>query len=206
MPEIILKVILPLIGVIIIFVCVGAYFFKYGSNLKDSIQEIKMFGADMRISIITVFVFVGLIFIFSGTYFTIVNTNSTLSKILDDEKKKSAAYELELTRLQGQITALKISQNKTVAYFLDLAGIQELPDSKNLIAYYTIWGDEDKRIPLNCTPITSNEKPRLSVIIPDLDPKTFITKLVVEDIVTKKKWGTSSFFPLSPALILNHVN
>ena len=206
MPELILKVILPLIGLIIIFVCVGAYFFNYGARLKDSIQEIKMFGADMKISIITVFVLVGLIFVFSGTYFTIVNTNSTLSNILEDEKKKNNEYVLELNELRGQVKELKLSQNKTLAYFLDLDGIKDLPDPKNLIVYYTLWGDEDKRIPLNCTPITSNEKPRLSVIIPDLKPKTFITKLVVEDRVTNRKWGAGSFLPLSPSLILNHVN
>lgn len=88
MSDLILKVVLPTAGLIIILFCIGAYFFKYGSHLKDSVQEIKMLGADMRISIITVFVLVGLIFVFAGTYFNIVNTNSKLAKMLEDEKQR----------------------------------------------------------------------------------------------------------------------
>ncbi len=63
MPDIILKIILPCAGIVVILFCIGAYFFKYGINLKDNIQEFKMFGADLRISIVTVFVLIGLILV-----------------------------------------------------------------------------------------------------------------------------------------------
>jgi hypothetical protein len=206
MSDIILKVVLPTIGLIIILFCVGAYFFKYGTNLKDSTQEFKMFGADMKISIITVFVLVGLILIFAGTYFNVINTNSKLAQMLDDEKKKNDTYQGQLREMQGQVNLLKLSQNKTLNYFLDLDGIAELPNTKNLKIYYKLWGDEDRENTLNCSPVTTNEKQRLLITIPDIKPETFITSLVVEDIATKRKWKAISFFPLSPSLKLSPVN
>lgn len=206
MPDIILKVILPLIGLIIILLCIGAYFFKYGTNLKDSIQEFRMFGADMKISIITVFVLVGLILIFAGTYFNVVNTNSKLAQMLEDEKKKSTSYQGELLELKGQNNLLKLSQNKTLNYFLDLEGTAELPDPKNLKICYKLWGEEDKEKSLNCSPVTTNEKQRLLITIPDIKPESYIMSLVVEDLATKRKWKASSFYPLSPSLKLTTVN
>lgn len=206
MPEIIIKVILPLIGVIIILVCIGAYFFNYGTNLKGSIQEIKMFGADMKISIITVFVLVGLIFVFSGTYFTIVNTNSHLTQILEDEKKKSTGYLQELLQLKGEIIQLQHSQNKEINYFLDLDGDQSKLNPQNLKIFYTLFGEEDMVKPLNGLINTTNEQQRLLVNIPDIKPGSFIRSLVVEDIATRKKWKVVNFFPLSPELKLVHVN
>lgn len=206
MPDIILKVVLPTIGLIIILFCLGAYFFKYGNNIKDSVQEIKMLGADMRISIITVFVLVGLILIFAGTYFNIVNTNSKLAKMLDDEKQKSTDYQSQLLKLQGEVNSLKLSQNKTLNYFLDLDGVTEIPNPKNLKVTYKLWGDEDKENVLNCSPVTQNDRQRLYVTISDLKPESFITSLMVEDIKTKHKWKISSFYPLSPSIKLTPVN
>jgi|GEM_PF-2650985 len=206
MPDIILKVVLPTIGLIIILFCLGAYFFKYGTSIKDSVQEIKMLGADMRISIITVFVLVGLILIFAGTYFNIVNTNSKLAKMLDDEKQKSAGFQTDLFKMQGEVNTLKLSQNKTLNYFLDLDGVNEIPNPKDLKVTYKLWGDEDKENVLNCSPVTQNDKQRLYVTISDLTPTSFVTSLMVEDIKTKHKWKVSSFYPLSPSIKLSPVN
>ena len=206
MPDIILKVILPAIGLVIILFCLGAYFFKYGSNLKDNVQEFRMFGADLKISIITVFVLVGLILIFSGTYFNITNTNSKLAKMLEDEKNKSTQYQADLLKLQGEANMLKLAQNKTLKYFLDLDGVNDLPNPKNLKVTYKLWGDEDRENILNCSPVTQNDRQRLLITIADLKPESFITSLVVEDITTKHKWRVSSFYPLSPSLKLSPVN
>ena len=206
MSDLILKVVLPTAGLIIILFCIGAYFFKYGSHLKDSVQEIKMLGADMRISIITVFVLVGLIFVFAGTYFNIVNTNSKLAKMLEDENQRGLSYQTEKIRLEAQVNTLKISQNKTLSYFIDLDGVDNIPDVKNLKISYKLWGDEDKENLLSCSLTTQNDKQRLSITISDLDPKSFITALLVEDVSTKHKWKMNSFYPLSPSLKLSSVN
>src|ERR1051325_8809456 len=101
MPEVILKVVLPIIGLLIILFCLGAYFFRYGTRLKESVQEIKMFGADLRISILTVFILVGLILTFAGTYFTIVDTNSKLAKMLEEEKTKASQSQKTIFEMQG---------------------------------------------------------------------------------------------------------
>ena len=206
MPDLILKVVLPTIGLIIILFCIGAYFFKYGNNFKDNVQEFKMLGADMRISIITVFVLVGLILIFAGTYFNIVDTNSKLAKMLDEEKKKSDSYNSQLIELNGEVRTLKLSQNKTLNYFLDLDGVTDIPNPKNLKVTYKLWGDEDKENILNCSPVTQNDRQRLYVTINDLKPESFITSLMVEDITTKHKWKVNSFYPLSPSIKLTPVN
>lgn len=206
MPDLILKVILPAIGLVIILFCLGAYFFKYGSNLKDNVQEFRMFGADLKISIITVFVLVGLILIFAGTYFNAVDTNSKLTKLLTEEKDKSADYQAQLLKLQGEANTLKLAQNKTLKYFLDLDGVNELPNPKNLKVIYKLWGDEDRENVLNCSPVTQNDRQRLLITISDLKPESFITSLVVEDVTTKHKWRVSSFYPLSPSLKLSPVN
>lgn len=206
MPDLILKIVLPAVGLVIILLCLGAYFFKYGSNLKDNVQEFKMLGADMRISIITVFVLVGLIFVFAGTYFNIANTNSKLAKMLEDEKQRSNTYQADLLKQQGEVNTLKLSQNKTLNYFLDLDGVAEIPNPKNLKVTYKLWGDEDREKILNCSPVTQNDRQRLYVTITDLKPESFITSLMVEDMVTKRRWKVSSFYPLSPSIKLTTVN
>jgi len=202
MPDIILKTILPCAGILVILFCIGAYFFKYGATLKDSIQQFKMFGADLRISIITVFVLIGLIFIFAGTYFNIVDTNAKLTKMLDEEKEKSKKYESQLIDFQSEIRTLKLSQNNTIDYYLDLDGITNLPNPNNLKVCYMVWGNEDKEIPLKCTAITQNNQQRLQVTISDLMPGMFITAMAVEELSTGRKWKISGFFPLSPSLKL----
>lgn len=202
MSDLILKVLLPLIGIIIILFCIGAFFFKYGTNIKDSVQEIKIFGADMKISIITVFVLVGLIFVFSGTYFTIVDTNSKLTKLLDDEKKRSANFQNNILELNGQIETFKTAQNKSLSYFLRLGNAKEVPDPKNLSIFYTIFSDEGKRRPLTATLETISDQPILKVTITDLQPKDYISKLVVTDRTTDQTWKKNGFFALSPQIEL----
>lgn len=202
MPDLILKTILPCIGILIIVFCIGAYFFKYGIHLKDNIQEFKMFGADLKISIITVFALIGLIFIFAGTYFNVVDTNSKLTKMLEDEKKTNKKYENDLIDFQAQVKTLKLSQNKTLDYFLDLDAITNFPNPSELKVYYKVWGSEDKEIPLKCTPVTQNDQQRLQVTISDISPGTFITTMIVVDLETKRKWQVKSFYPLSPSLKL----
>jgi hypothetical protein len=126
--------------------------------------------------------------------------------MLEDEKGKSTAYQTQMNNLQGEIRTLKLAQNKTLNYFLDLDGVAEIPNPKNLKVCYKLWGDEDRDNTLNCSPIIQNDKQRLLVTLSDLDPKSFVTSLTVEDITTKHKWRVKSFFPLSPALTLTPVN
>ena len=206
MPEVILKIVLPIIGLVIILFCLGAYFFKYGTRLKDSIQEFKMFGADLKISILTVFILVGLILTFAGTYFTIVDTNSKLTKLLEDEKTKTTSSQTKMIEMQGQLTSLKLLQNKTLNYFLDLDGISEIPNPKNLKVSYKLWGDEDRENTLSCTPITQMNVQRLMITISDLKPESYVTALMVEDLKTGRKWKVNAFYPFSPSLKLNAIN
>jgi len=204
MPDQFMKILLPAAGILIILFCLGAYFFKYGDRLKENIQEFHMFGADLKISIITVFVMVGLIFIFAGTYVNIVDANADLKTELTDQRKQNKELTGQISELSGQIKALKLSQNKTLDYFLDLDGQDNtLPDIKNLRICYKTWGAEDREVPLTCKPYTFNEKQRLQVTMSDLTPGTFITAFIVKDVGTNQQWKASNFFPLSPALKLN---
>lgn len=202
MPDLILKIVLPLIGLVIVLLCIGAYFFKYGRNLKDSIQEFKMFGADMKISIITVFVMVGLILIFAGTYFNIVNTNSKLAQVLTEEQKKSSTYQAQLLELKGQVALLQQSQYKTFNYFIELDSTDVLPDPKYLRIFYQLSFDDDKVKPVVCSIIQGYEKPQLQITFQDMKPGSYITSLIAEDIKTNRKWQACKFFPLSPSLKL----
>lgn len=52
--------ILACVGLLIVLACIGSYLFGYGRSLQDRVQEIKAFGADMRISVITVCILVGI--------------------------------------------------------------------------------------------------------------------------------------------------
>lgn len=206
MPDVILKIVLPITGLAIILFCLGAYFFKYGSRLKDNIQEFKMFGADLKISIITVFILIGLIFTFAGTYFTIVDTNSRLAGLLEEERARSSQSQKIISEMQGQIRRLEQEQRKTINYFLDLDGITQLPNPKDLKVSYKLWGDEDRENVLSCMPITQMGAQRLMVTIPEVNEKTFVMDMLVEDIAANRKWKISSFFPLSPSLKLTPVN
>jgi hypothetical protein len=206
MPDIFLKIVLPLIGMIIILLSIGAYFFKYGTRIKDCIQEFRMFGADMRVSIITVFIVVGLILIFAGTYFTVMDMNKKLAGMLEAEKQKTTTYQGDVLQLKGQVELLKRSQDKTVNYFLDLDSTVENFNSGDLKIYYNLPFDDNKQRTLTCSAEPFAEKPRLMVTFQDIKPGCFIDYLVVEDVKTKRRWKKEKFFPLSPSLTLTPVN
>ncbi|MBS1565186.1 MAG: hypothetical protein JST39_12405 [Bacteroidetes bacterium] len=182
------------------------YLFKHGDPRKENIQDLHTFGAELKISIITVFILVGLIFIFAGTYMNIVNANAELKTQLGEQQKRNRDLDTHISELDGQIKALKVSQNKTLDYFLDLDGQDDaIPNVSNLRICYRTWGDEDREIPLTCKPLTFNEKKRLQVTLSNLTPETFVTAFVVKDVGTNHQWRISNFYPLSPALRLNRI-
>lgn len=57
---------LPLLGMGIVVFCVLSFFFPYGEKLKGKIQKIKGFGVDLEVSVLTLFIIIGVILSFSG--------------------------------------------------------------------------------------------------------------------------------------------
>ena len=53
------SIVLPIIGIVIVLFCLGSFIFPYGEKFKSTNQVFKGYGLDLEISLLTVFVLLG---------------------------------------------------------------------------------------------------------------------------------------------------
>src|SRR5271154_864552 len=118
--------ILACVGISIILVCIGAYIFNYGERIKERVQNFKGFGLEMSVSVITVFILVGVAMVvpmiwnsFSRTMDALnqkdqelLKENQTLTKKLDENQKTLEAALSNAMRNQVLYLALDSINDK----------------------------------------------------------------------------------------------
>ncbi|MEE9553376.1 MAG: hypothetical protein V3W18_03675 [candidate division Zixibacteria bacterium] len=187
MESIIISYILPILGVLILLVCVGAFLFPYGEKFKGKIQKIKAFGLVLEVSVITFFVMVGMIFLLLGVYLQMKNYEERLDKAQLDRDNANAALTLAK---KMELTAVITLEN---------VGEDNMPKLEDIQCSYYLYGD---MTPKRINVIKGYRSDQFKIIFQDISSKAHIAQLVLEDVSTGNKWLKENFMPLEPMYIL----
>lgn len=183
----IINIILPLIGLGILVLCMLSFFFRYGDKLKGKTQKIKGFGVDMEVSVLTVFILVGILLSFSGVYL----------RVKDYEKNLEAARNKEKAAKQ----ALEQARKMEMKMFLVLEGVDEsnAPKLEDLHCEYFLSGEDE---PTTVDVTRGYSTGHFKAILKEMSCKDHIALLVLEDQVIHRKWVKRSFMPFEPEHLL----
>jgi hypothetical protein len=200
-----LYIVLPVTGILLILFCVMAYFSKIGTRMRDKVQEFKFLGTELRISVITFFILVGLIFIFAWVYLSYNDILKNLKANNDTLTKLNASLTQSVRQKETEVSLLKTAQNKSISFNLVLEGMEDKPltDAKSLTAFYRTF-DNDSQIPLDITPTGLEDKKMFKITLNDVSLNTYILELVVK--YKDNKWKVENFAPLSPRLTLKRFD
>ncbi|HVF82049.1 MAG TPA: hypothetical protein VM884_08955 [Flavisolibacter sp.] len=194
--------VLACVGIIIILGCIGAYLFGYGGAFKDKIQEISAFGADMKISVVTVFILVGVGFIVPLVWTSFNDAVRTLNhskETLMNEKDKALRERDQLRILLDQANA---KRTRDQVYFLELEGIAETETFKKediQVVYYDFNSEAPQVLEHELTP---GRKRRVKVLFKNITDDTEFPSLEVINKKTEQRWFIEEFKPCRPSLTL----
>jgi len=197
--------ILPIVGVLLILFCVFAYFSKIGLKVRDKVQEFKFLGTELKISVITFFVLVGLIFIFFWVYLSYNDLLGNLKKNNEALNQLNESLKVSVKQKETEISTMQKAQNKSISFFLSLEGISgtSINDLRSFTAYYRTF-DKDQDFPLDIIPTGVEDRSKIKITINDITTSTFITELVVKNATDT--WLVENFAPLNPILPLKKAN
>lgn len=187
-------VIIPILGFGIIIFCILSFFFPYGDKFKGKIQKIKGFGVDLQISIFTLFIIIGATLVLTGIYLYMEDYEKQLSEA---ENKVETAIIKEREARNELASAGKIDLRIVVK----LEGIEEndMPDIKKVKFEYFVPGSDQ---PIAADVLPGPEIKSFKIILNDVSSATYITKLVLHEENTGRKWEKVNFMPLEPVFSL----
>jgi hypothetical protein len=187
---------LACVGILIILVCIGTYLFGYGQDLKDRIQKIKALGADMQISVITVFLLVGL-----GLIVPLVWT--TFSHTVD----RLAAAERERDDYKREIEKVRSIKEKDQSLFLELedAG-KQFPKKDSIRVLFTDYGTEEGKNFDEFNIVQDDQGKKIKVTFKNINDNYRLSRLEVIHISQNYRWVVSDLTPGIPVITLKKEN
>lgn len=180
---------LAIFGILIILGSIIVFFTNL--ELRERVQEIRLLGAEMRISVITFFVFVGLLLILPILYTNYISAVSDMSGL--QEKN---------TKLQARMEDILKNQNRTVILYLDLDGVsnENFPKKDDLHVGFSIPGGESNQLKtLNHWVEKYQGHKSVRIQLDDMKSETELSSLEVKNKLTDETWiieGLKPFFPL----------
>lgn len=194
-------VIIPILGFGIIIFCILSFFFPYGDKFKGKIQKIKGFGVDLQISIFTLFIIIGATLVLTGIYLYMEDYEKQLSEA---ENKVETAINKEKEAIIKEREArneLASAGKIDLRIVVKLEGIEEndMPDIKKVKFEYFVPGSDQ---PIAADVLPGPEIKSFKIILNDVSSATYITKLVLHEENTGRKWGKVNFMPLEPVFLL----
>jgi len=197
--------VLPIVGVLLIIFCVLAYFSKIGLKVRDKVQEFKFLGTELKISVITFFVLVGMIFIFFWVYLSYNDLLGNLKTNNDALLQLNESLKVSVKQKETEISTMQKAQNKSISFNLSLEGLSgaSINDLRSFTAYYRTF-DKDQNVPLDIIPTGVEERNKFKITINDISVSTFITALVIKH--KDDTWMVENFAPLNPTLTLKKAN
>ena len=185
--SVISSIVLPLLGIVIIVVCLLSFIFPYGQRFKDKTQKIKALGVDMEVSVLTLFVIAGVAMASSGVYLR-----------LKDYERQLRSAEANANAMKEALTQAQRLQMKP---FITLEGVSanEMPKLADVRAAYFVFC-VDRPVEVAVAPGLSSNQFRIS--LDDMTSKTVIRSLVLEDRATGRTWTFDNFAPLEPLYTL----
>ena len=183
---------LAIIGILIILACIILFFTRI--DFKEKVQEIKLLGAEMKISVVTFFVFVGMILILPVLYTYYVAAIGEMSGLKDENKK-----------LALRIEDLSKGQYRNVVLYLDLEGVnaEQFPKKEDLHVGYTIPGNQSNQLQTLKHWVEYHQgRRRVRVQLDEVRMDTEMSSLEVTNKVTNEVWIIEGLKPISPLITL----
>jgi hypothetical protein len=171
--------------------------FPIGERFKDKTQKIKGFGVDLEISVLTLFILVGVGFVLTGVYLQMKSFEDRIAAVgAEQSVLKSEREKLKAERDALQ-SALERAGKTQMRVLVTLSGVstKEMPKLEDVEARYFLPGKNDS-IPADVgRGLLLNQ---LSVSLKDVTHEMIIKRLIVEDRASKRKWYVENFPPLEP--------
>ncbi len=187
MESILISYILPIFGLLMLLFCILSYFFPYGERFRGKIQKIKAFGMNFEVSILALFILIGLAFSCFGIYLFVNNYETQIN-----------GYEAKISKIEAKIAE---AEKRDLVLLISLEGTNEEnePNFTDLQCYYSCPGlDQEVRADMSKGYIPDQYKIHLK----DIKRTTFIVNLTIEDAANGKKWIKNNFAPFEPYYIL----
>jgi hypothetical protein len=179
------------LGIGIIIFCVLSLIFPYGQSFREKTQKIQGFGLNLEVSVLTLLLIIGFVFIFfgSGIWFQLRSIDTRL-KSLETEK---ASADVRVRDLQERLD--RQSPMDLVA-FIKLKSQNSPPPNVNAVdvVYETATGGGGP-VDVSVAPASGAFK----IAIRDFTRDTTVTNLIVKTKDGKRKWKLEgSWMPLLP--------
>lgn len=178
---------IPGFGMSVLAFCVLSYLFPYGERFKDKVQRIDLHVVKLEVSVLTLFVLVGLAMTLSVFY------ERTDTKTLRD---KVQAEESTIERLRDN--------NITVDAVLEgVTSDSEMPRVGDVNCYF--WAANSKH---NCIVSESPNGLALALHFEQIDPVITMESVVIEEKYDAsnpkphRSWSTVSYRPFRPRVML----
>jgi hypothetical protein len=179
------------LGIVIVVFCVLSFILPYGQNFKEKTQKIQGFGLNLEVSVVTLLLIIGFVFIFfgSGIWFQLRGIDSRLKSLEADKANADARVRDLQERLDRQ------SPIDLVA-FIKLNGQNSQPPDVNSVevVYETATGGGGP-VDVSMAPASGAFK----IAIRDFTRDTTITNLIVKTKDGTRKWKLEgNWMPLLP--------
>lgn len=187
MDSILISYVLPILGIVILLFCFGSFVFPYGDRFKSKIQKVKAFGLDLQVSVVTFFVIIGVIFLFTGVYIQIKNYEAQLAS--SKEQLDYANKKLEEEKRQNVMAYIS----------LENVDVSSLPTLENVECKYYFMNDSHEHV---ADVMLTRSGDRFKISLKDVPSAKMIELLEFRDRITNREWKKEFFQPAVPTYVL----
>ena len=179
-------VLLPLVGVAVVLFALLSFLRPTATNLQEKVQKIKGFGLELEISVLTLFVLIGMAFSLVGTYLVVQDYETKV--------RETAELKQELTGTKEAFeTALRRSRQVDVTALIALDNLGDsVPSPQDLTCEVHVFNSQPRKLPVT----RGIERGQYYVTLDNLSAGVLLQMLECRDV--KRRWTITRFNPLEP--------
>jgi len=180
--------IIPGLGIAVLMFCLLSYFFPYGERFKDMVQKIDLQVVKLEVSVLTLFVLVGLAMTLSVFY---------------KEKEDLKTLKEHVQKDENIIERLRDNDITVDALLEGVTSDSEMPKVGEVNCYF--WTDNSKH---NCTVSESSNALALALHFEQIDPAVTMESVAIEEKYDASSqrphrgWSISYYRPFRPKVTL----
>jgi hypothetical protein len=179
-------VLLPLVGVAVVGFALWSFLRPNSANLQGKVQKIKGFGLELEISVLTLFVLIGMTFSLVGTYLVVQDYETKV--------RETAELKQELARSNEAFdTALRKARQVDVTALIALQDVGDrVPLPEDLVCEVHVFDAKPRRLPV----ARGVERGQYYVTLDNLSAGQLLQMLECRD--SGRRWTIARFNPLEP--------
>ena len=181
-------VVLPLIGILMVLFALGVFVSPRGARLRETTQKIKGFGLDVEVSVLTLFVLIGLTFSLAGIYLIVRDYEKKVSEV-GTLRLELARAERDFSRALAQAKQIDVTALVTLQ---EPGGAPPLPDDLRCRLHVFAGSTRQLRVDPGVKPL------QYYVNIDNISPAEVIRALECLHPGSNRRWALENFNPLQP--------